>query len=140
MESIRTLAGLAAYLGKPESTLPIACNFCKRLLCRAEKIIFGAYNFRLRWKEGRVYACCRRCMRLSSKIEFTGYFENNIQVQDLARTGRSLRAHQIRCRACLKPLSAREKTRLSATREFIYLVRGQLRGLCTLCRLSHHAL
>lgn len=78
-------------------------------------------------------------MRLSSSLEFTGYFENNIQVQDLARTGLSVRAHQIRCRACLKPLSDREKRRLSGTREFIYLVRGQLRGICTLCRLSNNA-
>lgn len=139
MDSIKTIAGLAAHLGQPESSLQIHCNFCKRQLCSAEKVIFSAYNFRLRWKEGKVYACCRTCMRLSSTLEFTGYFENNIQVQDLARTGLSLRAHQIRCRTCLKPLSDREKRRLSGTREFIYLVRGQLRGVCTLCRLSNHA-
>lgn len=140
MDSIRSICELAQKLGKTERDLEIKCNFCKRLLLVQEKVIFTKYRFRLRWKEGQVYACCRRCMILSSRIEFTGYFENNIQVQDwFASSGFSANAKQIRCKDCLKPLSLREVKRLRGTREFIYLVRGNLRGICTLCRLCYNA-
>lgn len=140
MESIRTIAALAEKLGKAERDLKLLCNFCRKQLTACERTIFTSYGFRLRWKEGQVYACCRRCMRLSSRIEFTGYFERNILVQDcLASKGFSLACQQIRCKNCLKPLTASEKKRLRNTREFIYQVRGRLRGICTLCRLAYNA-
>lgn len=140
MDSIRTISGLSQILGKPEYDIVLQCNFCRKPLTAQEKVIFSRYSFRLRWKEGQVYACCRRCMRLSSRIEFTGYFEKNIPVQEcFASTGFSLRSREIRCKNCLKPLTASEKNRLRNTREFIYQVRGRLRGICTLCRLAYNA-
>lgn len=140
MESIRSIAGLAERLGKPVKDLKLQCNFCRKTLTVYEKIIFTAYRFQLRWNQGQVFACCRSCMRLSSRIEFTGYFEKNIQVQDcFSSQGFSLAKQQIRCKNCLKPLTAREKNRLKRTREFIYQVRGRLRGICTLCRLAYNA-
>lgn len=139
MESIRTISELAKTLGKDEKDLKIKCNFCRKVLSRIEQVIFSSYLFRLRWKEGEVYACCKRCMRLSSQVEFKGYFEKNILVQDCLASGFSLQAQQIRCKGCYKPLSASEKRRLH-TREFIYQVRGgRLRGICTLCRLAYNA-
>lgn len=139
MECIRTIAGLAQSLGKSEKDLQLHCNFCKRLLTACEKIIFSKYRFRLRWQKGHVYACCRQCMRLSGQIEFKGYFEKNIPVQEWFASGGGALQQQIRCKCCLKPLTRGEKNRLRNTREFIYLVRGSLRGICTLCRLLNNA-
>ncbi|AFR33943.1 E6 [Miniopterus schreibersii papillomavirus 1] len=136
----KTIPSLAALSNCSIPELEISCTFCGKDLKALEKILFHRYELCLKWTNGRALASCRRCLRISGRLEFTNYFQRNILAAEVrASTGASLRFQQIRCRGCLKPLSRQEKQRLERRREFFYVVRGYYRSLCTFCKLYYNA-
>lgn len=112
----------------------IPCKFCKSYLTVQDCAAFDLKKFKLLWKDGFCYGCCRSCMRLSAAFESSKFKQcvcSCYFVVDLVE--KPLREIPMRCIECLAFLDYSEKLQHLHLNENFSLVRGNWRGYCRNC-------
>jgi hypothetical protein len=114
--------------------LCLPCIFCRCTLNPQELAGFYMKKLSLVWKEGRVFACCTKCLLLSAQYEKEHFFQCVASSGALEHlTKKTLSDICVRCIYCLTLLDLAEKVDIK-NRELTYsLVRGHWRGVCRNC-------
>nr|WMY82289.1 E6 [Enhydra lutris kenyoni papillomavirus 2] len=115
--------------------LLLPCTFCFKFLSNIEKLRFDKTPLNLIWKEGCVYGCCQTCIRNCSAVEQAVHFQQHIKTEKFYKLAEAWCGPYPRCALCYTHLT-RDEFFVSGFSSTIYQVRGVLRGLCGLCRLS----
>nr|AYA93812.1 MAG: E6 protein [Human papillomavirus] len=114
--------------------LELTCIFCKFPVCLQDLASFYMKSLSLIWREGKCYACCCKCVRLSALFEFQQHCQCGVPCTNLPDlVNKQLKDIVIRCRDCYTLLSFVEKLDCVLHEEYFYLVRGHWRGLCRYC-------
>lgn len=112
----------------------LSCVFCKFKLTLTELAEFEEKTLFVTWRDGIPHACCRRCLRLSAKLERERYTTCNTRCNILESViGKPLSSVHVRCLCCYRLLDIAEKFDLKTGNKEAYLVRGYWRALCREC-------
>nr|AYE19136.1 E6 [Panthera leo persica papillomavirus 1]AYE19154.1 E6 [Panthera leo persica papillomavirus 1]AYE19166.1 E6 [Panthera leo persica papillomavirus 1]AYE19185.1 E6 [Panthera leo persica papillomavirus 1] len=130
-----TVKGLCAATGAAFSDFLLPCTFCLRFLTSVEKGFFDACPLQLQWKRNSAFGCCLSCIRKCASVERSVFFERKLTDAELAVLLQKRDECFIRCGYCMKQLEASDKLRCCLAQE-LDVVRGRVRGVCSLCRLS----
>ncbi|ALY11242.1 E6 [Canis familiaris papillomavirus 17] len=134
MARLQTLGSLCAFYNSDLDSILVPCIFCDRFLDGKDKRAFDGKSLSLVWRSGIPYAVCSPCC---VERAFEDCCKNVIVtlegdgVEKLCM--RPLCEVPVRCKYCLKPLSAGEKIRCVEKRQPFGLIRGRWRNVCGNC-------
>ncbi|QYI89575.1 E6 early protein [Bos taurus papillomavirus 40] len=110
----------------------VFCKFCSNPLNYFDLCNFDAKNFRLIWRDLKVYGVCCTCARTSAAFEANSFYSCSYLAKELLRDS-VLSETIIRCLCCLGLLSYSEKLGLVANHSLVHRVRNGWRAVCKFC-------
>nr|AYE19139.1 E6 [Acinonyx jubatus papillomavirus type 1]AYE19142.1 E6 [Acinonyx jubatus papillomavirus type 1]AYE19145.1 E6 [Acinonyx jubatus papillomavirus type 1]AYE19148.1 E6 [Acinonyx jubatus papillomavirus type 1]AYE19151.1 E6 [Acinonyx jubatus papillomavirus type 1] len=133
-----SVQGLCAVTGASFPDFLLPCHFCLRFLTCVEKALFDACPLQLQWRDNCAYGCCQSCIRHCAFVERSKYFERKVTEAEACSLLESIDDFLVRCGFCMRTLGPGEKIRCCFGND-LNVIRGQVRGVCGLCRLSTEA-
>lgn len=134
----QSLDGLAQYLGKADlKDLLVTCFYCGKLLTETDKIIYENCNLGIIWVEGAYYACCYCCTLSTARLDFMLNYERVACAEEIElQTTGGISSLTVRCLRCLRDFNRHEKRDLLQSNSDIYIIRGEHRAVCVVCRIG----
>lgn len=134
----QSLEELAQYLGKADiQAIDITCFYCGGFMTWADKILYEHCKLTVIWHLGGFYGCCCCCTLATAKIDFMTNYEGVMTVQEVElQSDTRIEELEFRCVKCLRLLNRQEKRDVYLSDSDIFVVRGNLRTLCVVCKVG----
>uniref|UniRef100_A0AAU7E2L3 Protein E6 n=1 Tax=Mops bat papillomavirus TaxID=3141892 RepID=A0AAU7E2L3_9PAPI len=112
------------------------CQCCWRQLSPYDKFLFEICELTLNWRHGGPYAMCQSCVKLKNQVDFICFSEGTFTATEVERQSNiSIYHHQIKCLKCTRPLTFTEVQACVHNFEAFQKVKGELRAICSMCRV-----
>lgn len=138
MATPQSLAQLAELCGVDGlEKIIVQCFYCGKPMSWADKILFDSSQLPLVSHFGSFYGSCYPCVTANARLDFMINYDGVNTVPEIELQFRKpFMDLGVRCVSCLRLLTRCEKRDVLDTDSDLFVIRGNVRTLCIVCKVG----